>query len=424
MKDITSYVNRGQAPKYVDVDEGPKAFGQRCVQQNRDVDPIQGRPIASFFDIADSPDKLSGGDIVVNSTGTGTLGRAGYITESIVAASGPLIADGHVTVIRALSEAALPRFLWYALSTETFYEIANVCIAVGATNQMELGRESLRRLGLRVPSIDEQTQLVRYLDHKMSQIDNMMAEQLRQQALLDEHRFAATSAAVGSRLAGNPGPLQSGLDAMPDGWTATPLRYLASIQSGVTLGKKYDEECIERPYLRVANVRDGSIDLDEVTSIMIPPEVAVRHELRAGDVLMTEGNGNPENLGRGAMWDGSIEGCLHQNHLFALRPDTRRLRPKYLVALLASSWGRSYFSATSHQVGIATTNRSKVGGCIIPLPSVKEQDRILRDLDELVSRVEQIRGECQRQIDLLKEHREALITAALTGQVQIAKSAA
>lgn len=90
------------------------------------------------------------------------------------------------------------------------------------------------------------------------------------------------------------------------------LRHCAAIKSGITLGKKYEktDSLVERPYLRVANVQDGYVDLSVLTTIEVTQDEDLKYRLRAGDVLMTEG-GDRDKLGRGCVWHGEIEPCLH-----------------------------------------------------------------------------------------------------------------
>ena len=107
---------------------------------------------------------------------------------------------------------------------------------------------------------------------------------------------------------------------IPAEWRKTQLRHCAAIKSGITLGKKYEktDSLVERPYLRVANVQDGYVDLSVLTTIEVTQDEDLKYRLRAGDVLMTEG-GDRDKLGRGCVWHGEIEPCLHQNHIFAVQ---------------------------------------------------------------------------------------------------------
>lgn len=126
----------------------------------------------------------------------------------------------------------------------------------------------------------------------------------------------------------------------PIGWRCVRLREIAALQTGLAKSPKKLRDPVVRPYLRVANVQDGRVDLSEVKTIEVERTAASRFELQYGDVLMTEG-GDFDKLGRGSVWRGEIPECLHQNHVFAVRADTSRLLPEYLSAWTASELGRA-----------------------------------------------------------------------------------
>jgi type I restriction enzyme S subunit len=185
------------------------------------------------------------------------------------------------------------------------------------------------------------------------------------------------------------------------------------------LGKTYEPPLIERPYLRAANVQDGFLDLEKITMIEIPVNLAARYELQAGDVLMTEG-GDLDKLGRGFPWDGQISGCLHQNHVFAIRTNPRLLLPKFLAYVTASRYGRDYFEATGKRTtNLASTNSTKVGLFPIPLPSVEEQRIIVDHIDEKLDQARQVDATITSQITTLTAYRKSLIHECVTGKRRI-----
>ena len=203
---------------------------------------------------------------------------------------------------------------------------------------------------------------------------------------------------------------------IPNHWTSVRLKRLAKIQTGVTLGKKYGDDCelVNKPYLRVANVQDGYLDLEEITTIDVPPADVPRYTLQSGDVLMTEG-GDFDKLGRGYVWGDQISGCLHQNHVFAVRPESSQLRSHFLAALMTSAHGKNYFTSTSQQTtNLASTNSTKIGDLPVLLPPVPEQDRILAFLDRKTAQIDTMIAKKQRLIELLSEKRQALISHAVT----------
>lgn len=275
-----------------------------------------------------------------------------------------------------------------------------------------------------VPSIEEQLRIADYLDAQCARLDKTILEALHLVRLLDEHEFGAISAALGCRTDGARADRDwPWMGALQPTWRLVALKRIATIQSGLTLGKSYDEPVDARPYLRVANVKNGEIDTANVAEVEVPQEVVVRHTLMAGDVLMTEGGDN-DKLGRGAIWDGRIEGCLHQNHIFAVRTDPSALRPEYLAALLSCAHGRAYFTSTAVQAtNLASTSRAKVGAFPVPLPPLEEQNSVLCRINEVRQVASAARSTIDREIMLLRERRQALITAAVTGQFDVSSAA-
>jgi type I restriction enzyme S subunit len=141
------------------------------------------------------------------------------------------------------------------------------------------------------------------------------------------------------------------------------------------------------PYLRVANVQRGYLDLANIAAIRVSAEKAKHLELRPGDVLLNEG-GDRDKLGRGWIWEGQIEGCIHQNHVFRARIYDNILHPK-LLAWHANSFGRQWFQDNGTQsVNLASISLSTIKSFPVPVPPLAEQRRIVAALDYHVSRLD------------------------------------
>lgn len=160
---------------------------------------------------------------------------------------------------------------------------------------------------------------------------------------------------------------------------------LADVRSGVTKGRKLrGKATVEAPYLRVANVQDGFLDLTEIKTIEVLPEDIDKFHLEDGDILMTEG-GDPDKLGRGCIWRSQIEGCIHQNHVFRVRTDRERLAPEYLAALLRTQYAKHYFlSCAKRSSNLASVNSTQVKAFPVPLPSVRLQQKFVSAVDQWV----------------------------------------
>lgn len=147
------------------------------------------------------------------------------------------------------------------------------------------------------------------------------------------------------------------------GWEIERLENLAEIVSGVTKGRKIDSnDFCEVPYMRVANVQDGYLNLAEVKTIPATESDLVKYSLIEGDILLTEG-GDPDKLGRGAVWHQEINPCIHQNHIFRVRIHGNRITPIYLSKLCGSEYGKRYFLKSAKQTtGIASINKTQLRG--------------------------------------------------------------
>ncbi len=231
------------------------------------------------------------------------------------------------------------------------------------------------------PPLPEQAAIVRYLDYADRRIQHYIRAKQKLITLLQEQKQALIHQAVTGQIdvrTGQPYPAYkpSGVEwlgEVPEHWEVTRLKDVAAVQTGLTLGKNYRGSDTESyPYLRVANVQSGRLDLQHVKQLDVPPAAAQRSTLQAGDVLMTEG-GDIDKLGRGCVWGGEVAECLHQNHVFAVRCQQKDVLPEFLVGLMASQLGRSYFQLTAKQTtNLASTNSSTLRAFPILFPSVGE----------------------------------------------------
>lgn len=152
-------------------------------------------------------------------------------------------------------------------------------------------------------------------------------------------------------------------ESLPPSWTKVRFEDVAVVTGGVTLGRKLgDRKTASLPYLRVANVKRGEIDLGVIKEILIPEDEIARYALRENDLLMTEG-GDWDKVGRAAIWRGQIPVCLHQNHVFRARMRSPEITPVWFERYFNSPIGRRYFESASKQTtNLASINMRQVRG--------------------------------------------------------------
>ncbi|OLP06841.1 Type I restriction modification DNA specificity domain [Rhodoferax antarcticus ANT.BR] len=295
-------------------------------------------------------------------------------------------------------------------------------------SRLRLYSDDLFRIEALLPPPDEQAAIVKFLDWANARLERTIRAKRRVIALLTEQKQAIIHRAVTRGLDPSVPLKPSGiawLGDIPAHWEVRPLKAVCKIQSGTTLGKDYGaQQTYEFPYLRVANVQAGYVKLSVVKKVAVSMSEAQRRTLENGDVLMTEG-GDLDKLGRGCVWEAQISPCLHQNHVFAVRPDKSKLDPQFLSALMGTPYARAYFQMTAKQTtNLAATNKTKIGQLSVLLPSVVQQREILVALGRETKPVDTAISRLNREIDLLCEYRTRLVADIVTGKLDVREAAA
>lgn len=243
-----------------------------------------------------------------------------------------------------------------------------------ATTVAIVNKSNFESLEIPLPPFEEQKRIAAILD-KADAI-----RQKRQQAITLADQFLRS---VFLDMFGDP-------VTNPKGWEEKTLKDIAAIRSGVTKGKVVSEaDAVTLPYMRVANVQDGYLDLSSIQEITVSKNDAGKCKLQIGDILLTEG-GDPDKLGRGHVWNGEIDNCIHQNHIFSVRiKNAEYVRPAFLSAVIASQRGKRYFLRVGKQTtGIATINKSVLSDFIPFIPPIDDQDKylnIVKKVNRMVS---------------------------------------
>jgi type I restriction enzyme, S subunit len=207
------------------------------------------------------------------------------------------------------------------------------------------------------------------------------------------------------------------LPRLPEGWRWTTLDAVSDVKGGITKGQKRrpGEALCEVPYLRVANVQRGYLDLRLVKTIKATPSEVDELRLLAGDVLFNEG-GDRDKLGRGWVWNGEIRDCIHQNHVFRARL-FGPLKPQF-VSWYANSNGQAYFFDQGKQTtNLASVNMTKLKALPIPVPPLAEQDRILEELERLLSVADATANYVGAEVRRCQRLRQSILSMAFDGRL-------
>ncbi|SCG53796.1 type I restriction enzyme, S subunit [Micromonospora echinaurantiaca] len=390
-------INRGSAPEYVD--DGPVWAVSQAANQPEGIDWSRAR----FHAFAGNPLNLKGflrkGDVLLNSTGRGTLGRVGYFSET--PDGRPAMADGHVTRVRVSPDVLDSRYAYYYLSSEPFQHYIYSALIVGATNQIELVGERLASASIPVPSIEEQRRIADFLDAQTGRLDQVRASRARVHSLLMMKRERVIEQLIGAEQNGEDLiPLKHLVEAVTVGIVVTPAAWYVD-GSGV-------------PALRGINVRPGKIDPRDLVRISHEGHLVHRKSrLRSGDLVVVRTG----QAGAAAVVTSEFDGanCID---LVIVRPGVS-LVPKFAEYLLNSSYAKrrvAEFAVGSIQ---SHFNVAAMKAMPVPRKSPSQQQRIVAEIDRAVQPIDEAVSLMQQQDKLLAERRKALIAAAVTGQIDV-----
>lgn len=264
----------------------------------------------------------------------------------------PCVTVVDVCILRPDTKVVDPNWLVHRINSPGFQK--NISSWITGSTRQRISRGNLSKLKLPLPPIPEQKRIAAILDkadviRRKRQQAVKLTEELLRSVFLDMFGDPVTNS---------------------KGWKEARLEDVAEIVSGVTKGRKLDgKQTIMAPYLRVANVQDGYLDLNEIKEIEVLPSDVAKYRLKVGDVLLTEG-GDPDKLGRGSVWHGQVTDCIHQNHIFRVRSKTDKLMPDFLSMLIGSERGKRYFLRAAKQTtGIASINSTQLKNFPVLLPS-------------------------------------------------------
>jgi type I restriction enzyme S subunit len=276
------------------------------------------------------------------------------------------------------------RFLFYWLKHPTFLKYVEA--ESHGLNMPRLGTDT----GMAAPFVlaprEEQTRIADQLDTLFARINACHHRLDAVPALLKRFRQAVLDAATLGELTED----WREANGLNTGWSKVTLEDIADVQGGVTKDTKkqtaLDEEV---PYLRVANVQRGYIDLREVKTIRVPAEKLEKLLLESGDILFNEG-GDLDKLGRGWVWEGQIPRCTFQNHVFRARLKDPNNQPKF-VSWWGNSRGLEYFIRSGKQTtNLASINKTMLAALPITLPPPNEQAEIVRRVEALFNLADRI----------------------------------
>ncbi len=311
------------------------------------------------------------------------------------------------------------KFLWYSLQSRSVRDQIELA-STTSTGLANLTGSSIGDLQIKVPAGPVQDLVVRHLDRETAEIDAFIADQEELIALLTERRAATISHAVTKGLDQTAPMKDSGVEwlgAVPAHWSIGRVGFVYTL----TLGKMVNANAPEgepRPYLRAANIQERGVDISEVKVMPVTAAEAASLTLKAGDVVVVEGGAG---YGRSDVLTRDLVGWSFQNHIIRVRP-SRNQEPRYLDYTIKALRSKGHFEAISAYATIPNLSSEKLAKIEFPFLPLAEQVAISDYLDHEIAELDAAITDAREAVALSKERRSALISAAVTGKIDVRRS--
>jgi len=300
--------------------------------------------------------------------------------NKIVVCSRKGIASTEFVPLVPLPDVLTPQFLAAYLRSPGFVQYASH--STMGSRMPRVRTDALWNAPIPLPTLDEQRRIVAKVEALMERVRE--AKRLRSESRIDADTL--TDAALSETFR---------REELQNMWPK--IEDMCEIRGGLQKSPKRTPKANPRPYLRVANVQRGYLDLQDIAYFEVSDPELERYRLLAGDVLIIEGNGSPDLVGRTAIFRGEIKDCVHHNHVIRLRPKTSHVLPEFLSAYLTSTSGREIIRELSHtSSGLLNLSVGKIRTIPVPPLPISEQRRIVAHLDSV-----------QAQVTALKQAQEA-----------------
>lgn len=363
---------------------------------------------AAKTDNGDNRKKVLIGDFVINSRSD----RKG--------SSGVSSFEGSVSLINIvlMPNNINQKFIHHLFRSERFQEEfyrngKGIVADLWTTNYSEM-----KNIYLAVPSSIEQQKIADFLDYETSKIDQLINKQKVLIELLKEKRQALISQAVTKGLNPNVKMKDTGIDwlgEIPEHWLVTQIKYGYSVTLGKMLQTEPKTEKDElKPYIRAANIQNHGVDVSDIKQMWFSEEERKNLLLECGDLLVSEGG----DVGRCAIWDNPLEECYIQNAINRIRGIKNNLTMflYYWINMLKTA---DYINIICNKATIAHYTAEKVAATPVLLPPISEQNAIIEFLNEKKLATDGLIEKTSKAILLLQERRTALISAAVTGKIDV-----
>jgi type I restriction enzyme S subunit len=383
------------------------------------------------------------GDVLVGASGhtSESIGRKVAIVKSLPP-GGPHYVAGELLRIRPDRSALDSRWIRHFLSSDAGFKTLQ-----GAVSGVHLTTGRAREMVIPIAPLGVQQSISEFLDNVMDGARSASMHLSAAERAIKRFRQAILAAACAGRLTADwradrpvseqfadnvlrrsremlgvsgTRKVQDSVEPtwleLPESWRWAPLRDLAAIKGGIQKQPKRAPKNNAFPYLRVANVLRGRLDLSEISQFELFGGELDTYRLETGDLLVVEGNGSEAEIGRSALWNGEIANCVHQNHIIRVR--CMLMDPRFVDLFWNSPIAASEISSLAvTSAGLYSLSTKKIGAVRVPVVPIDEQRVIVERASQMLASADEVLGRIEATAASMESAGKAVLATAFQGRL-------
>ena len=318
-------------------------------------------------------------------------------------------------------ERLVPQYLHHLMRSDNYVDEYNKHVRGITTYDRSVKKEDFEQIGVLLPPKHEQTQIANFLDRKTQQIDELIRAKERKIKLLQEYRASLIQQAVTKGLDANVEMKQSGLEwigKIPKHWKVRKLKYIAKIVPSYVDKLIYPDEIpvslcnytdvYYNDYITIDTIlAKGSCNQSEYS----------RSFLRKEDIIITSDSETPDDIGVPAYVKDNLDNVVCGYHLAIIKSIT--CLGEFVFRFIQSNSTKEYFGLNSNGITRYSLKKASIENLLVPLPTESEQFQIAHFLNRKTRQIDELRSNEEQTIKLLKEYRQSLISAVVTGKIDV-----
>jgi type I restriction enzyme S subunit len=320
-----------------------------------------------------------------------------------------------------LNKPNIPSYWNYLLRTDLYITEYKRNSTGVIDSRLRLYDDSFGDIYSILPPLNEQIEIVQYLDEKTELIDKLISTKERKITILKQQRISLINQVVTKGLNPNVKMKDSGVEwigEIPEGWGIIPLKVLGGFQNGISKGSEFFGHGL--PFMNYGDVYKNHVTpLDVEGKVDSTDSERNQYSVLRGDIFFTRTSESKDDIGVSSTCLKSINQCVFSGFVIRFRFYQETHVPEYSKYHFQTHWKKVFIESKMNIVTRSSLSQQVLGQVPVLIPPIEEQNQIVEHLDSKTKQIDDLVQLEQKKIDLLKDYRQSLISEVVTGKIKV-----